>query len=33
VYFAVSVSEPTASEPAAIVMLAEPAVSAIAPDV
>jgi hypothetical protein len=33
VYFAVSVSEPTASEPAAIVMLADPAVSVVALDV
>jgi hypothetical protein len=33
VYFAVNVSEPTASESAAIVMLAEPAVSVAALDV
>jgi hypothetical protein len=33
VYFAVSVSEPTASEPAAIVMLADPEVSVVGLDV
>ena len=33
VYFTVSVSEPAASEPAAIAMLAEPAVSVAALDV
>jgi hypothetical protein len=33
VYFALSVSDPTASDPAAIVIVAEPAVSVVAADV
>jgi hypothetical protein len=33
VYFALNVSDPTASDPAAIVIVAEPAVSVVAVDV